>query len=108
MPGACVIAATRFLFGDLHRIVIEGAGAGRRRGAYLRCGMFWRRMHMPFVRGYRLRGLIVMAAAVSVVAVGGCGSVPNLNPLSSKGKARAPSDNAAAIGVNGYLWRATL
>ena len=63
---------------------------------------------MPFVRGHRKRGLLIMAAALSVVAVGGCGSVPNLNPLSHKGKARAPSDNAAAIGVNGYLWRATL
>ncbi len=61
---------------------------------------------MPFVRGNRMRGFVIMAAALSVVAVGGCGTISN--PLSSKGKVRASSDNAAAIGVNGYLWRATL
>jgi len=61
---------------------------------------------MPFVRGYRKRGLIVLAAAVSAVALAGCGSVPN--PLARGNKAKAPSDSAAAIAVNGYLWRASL
>jgi hypothetical protein len=61
-------------------------------------------MHMPFVRGNRMRGLLMAAAAVSLVSVGACGSLP----FSGKGKVRAPGDNAAAIGVNGYLWRAAL
>ena len=60
---------------------------------------------MPFVRGNRIRGLIVVAAALSAVSLGGCGMS---NPLSSKGKVRSSSDNAAAISVNGYLWRASL
>ena len=56
---------------------------------------------MPFVRGNGMRGVIIAAAALSVFAVGGCGT------LGGKHKAR-PADSAAAIGVNGYLWRATL
>jgi len=61
---------------------------------------------MPFVRGNRKRGLIVLAAAASAVALAGCGSVPN--PLSRGNKAKVAGDSAAAISVNGYLWRATL
>jgi hypothetical protein len=62
---------------------------------------------MPFVRGNWKRGLIIAAATLSVVAVGACGSIPN--PLGGgKAKTRPAGDNAAAIGVNGYLWRATL
>jgi hypothetical protein len=63
-------------------------------------------MHMPFVRGNWVRGVMIAAATASVVAVGGCGGIPN--PLGGgKAKVRSP-DNAAAIGVNGYLWRASL
>jgi len=62
---------------------------------------------MPFVRGNRMRGVMIAAAALSVVAVGACGSIPN--PLGGGKSAKVRSgDNAAAIGVNGYLWRATL
>jgi Domain of unknown function (DUF3576) len=62
---------------------------------------------MPFVRGNRMRGLMIAATALSVVALGACGGIPN--PLGGKGaKTRPAGDNAAAIGVNGYLWRATL
>ena len=62
---------------------------------------------MPFVRGNRLRGVMIAAAALSVVAVGACGSVPN--PFGGGKSAKVSTgDNAAAIGVNGYLWRATL
>jgi hypothetical protein len=54
-----------------------------------------------------MRGVMIAAAAASFVAVGGCGGIPN--PLGGKGhKVKAAGDNAAAIGVNGYLWRATL
>ena len=61
---------------------------------------------MPFVRGNRIRGLIMVAAALSAVTLGGCGSIPN--PMSHKGRVRAAPDSAAAISVNGYLWRASL
>jgi hypothetical protein len=62
---------------------------------------------MPFVRGNRMRGLMIAAAALSVVGLSACGSVPN--PFGgNSAKVRSSGDNAAAIGVNGYLWRATL
>ncbi len=61
---------------------------------------------MPFVRGFAGRGLIVVAAA-SLLAVGACSSIPN--PLGKRGaKTVRGSENAAVLGVNGYLWRATL
>ncbi len=62
---------------------------------------------MPFVRGNRMRGLMIVAAALSAVSLSACGSVPN--PFGGGKSAKVTSgDNAAAIGVNGYLWRATL
>ena len=61
---------------------------------------------MPFVRRTRIRGLIMVVAALSVVSLGACGAIPN--PLGNKGKARSAADSAAAISVNGYLWRASL
>ncbi|MBU1379163.1 MAG: DUF3576 domain-containing protein [Alphaproteobacteria bacterium] len=63
---------------------------------------------MPAVRGNRMRGLMIAAAALSVVAVGACGSIPNPLGGGKSAKVRSSGDNAAAIGVNGYLWRATL
>jgi hypothetical protein len=60
---------------------------------------------MPFVRGDWMRGVTVGVLAVSVVALGAC-STPRLF-----GKSRSSAPGAApasAIGVNGYLWRATL
>ena len=62
---------------------------------------------MPFVRGNRMRGVMIAATALSVVGLSACGSVPN--PFGgNSAKVRSSGDNAAAIGVNGYLWRATL
>ena len=61
---------------------------------------------MPFVRGNRMRGVMIMAAAISVVGLSACGGMRN--PLGGGSKTRPSGDNAAAIGVNGYLWRATL
>ena len=63
---------------------------------------------MPFVRGNRLRGVMIAAAALSVVAVGACGSISNPFGGGSSSKVKSSPDNAAAIGVNGYLWRASL
>jgi hypothetical protein len=62
---------------------------------------------MPFVRGNRMRGVIIAAAVMSALGLSACGGIPN--PLGGKSsKTRVAGDNAAAIGVNGYLWRATL
>jgi hypothetical protein len=64
-------------------------------------------MRMPFVRGFAGRGLIVGVAAASLLAVGACSSIPN--PMGgNKAKTVRGSENAAVLGVNGYLWRATL
>ena len=61
---------------------------------------------MPFMRGNRMRGLILAATAVSVLGLSSCAS---MNPFGGRNSAKVrTSDNAAAIGVNGYLWRATL
>ena len=59
---------------------------------------------MPFVRGHRLRGLFIAAAVLSTVSLAACGSMP----FGKSSRVKSSSDNAAAIGVNGYLWRATL
>ena len=61
---------------------------------------------MPFVRGTRMRGVIIATTAFGLLAMGGCSSVPLLG--GGKTDVRSAGDNAAAIGVNGYLWRATL
>jgi len=61
---------------------------------------------MPFVRGKSMRGVMIAAAAVSVVGLSACGGIRN--PLGGGSKTRTSGENAAAIGVNGYLWRATL
>ena len=60
---------------------------------------------MPFVRGDRIRGVIIAAAVLSVVGLSACGGLPKLGGGS---KIQSSGDNAAAIGVNGYLWRASL
>jgi hypothetical protein len=60
---------------------------------------------MPFVRGNRMRGLVMAAAALSVVGLSACGTITK--PFGGGHKTRS-ADNAAAIGVNGYLWRAAL
>src|SRR5690349_10118948 len=62
---------------------------------------------MPFVRGNSMRGLIITAAALSALSLAACGGVHV--PFTGKSsKVKTPADSAAAIAVNGYLWRATL
>ncbi|WP_309605950.1 DUF3576 domain-containing protein [Phenylobacterium sp.] len=65
---------------------------------------------MPFVRGYGMRGGAASAVALALlglVGLAGCSHIPL--PFSGGAKVGAASDgNAPAIGVNGYLWRATL
>jgi len=60
---------------------------------------------MPFVRGFRMRGWMMGGAAVGVLALGACGHVPFTGKSSGR---MANPDSAAALAVNGYLWRATL
>ena len=59
---------------------------------------------MPFVRGSMVRGLVLGATAVSVLALGACGG---MNPLARSSRVSS-GESAAAVAVNGYLWRASL
>jgi hypothetical protein len=72
---------------------------------------------MPFVRGVFMRGVSVGAVALSLLAVSACSSGSRSNDSGFRlfGRDRPPSSSGAgvsagapAIGVNGYLWRATL
>jgi hypothetical protein len=63
---------------------------------------------MPFVRGTWMRGVVVSALAASALGVAGCSHI--MHPLGGgDGPKQVTNPNSAAqIGVNGYLWRATL
>ena len=63
---------------------------------------------MPFVRGNWMRGVAVSALACASLGVAGCSHI--MHPLGGGDGPRQVSnpDSAAQIGVNGYLWRATL
>ena len=68
---------------------------------------------MPFVQGAGIRGVInrgVVVSALAAMALGaaGCSHIPN--PMARRDGPRqvANPNSAAQIGVNGYLWRATL
>ena len=63
---------------------------------------------MPFVRGTWMRGVAVSALACVAMGAAGCSTI--MHPLGGgKGPRQVTNpDSAASIGVNGYLWRATL
>lgn len=63
---------------------------------------------MPFVRGTWMRGVAVSALATASLGVAGCSHI--MHPLGGGSGPRpvANPNSAAQIGVNGYLWRATL
>ena len=63
---------------------------------------------MPFVRGTWMRGVALGALAIATLGVAGCSHI--MHPLGggSGPRAVANPDSAAQIGVNGYLWQATL
>jgi hypothetical protein len=77
---------------------------------------------MPLVRGVWMRGVSVGAVALSLLALSACARTQAQNDSGFRlfGRDRPPSGsgvgvsdsggggNAPAIGVNGYLWRATL
>ena len=63
---------------------------------------------MPFVRGILMRGASSAAVAVALVGLAGCSHVMHPFGGDSTPKAVAADGSSPAIGVNGYLWRATL
>jgi hypothetical protein len=68
---------------------------------------------MPFVRGTRvhrfgMRGVAVSALAVASLGAAGCSTVMHPFGGGNGPKAVSNPESAAQIGVNGYLWRATL
>ena len=62
---------------------------------------------MPFVRGNWRRGVAGSAVVVALVGVAACSHVPFTGGQGPK-QVAGPDGASAAIGVNGYLWRATL
>ncbi len=63
---------------------------------------------MPFVRGEWMRGVAVGAVALSLTGLAACGHVPFTGGGKGAKTAAGPEASATAIGVNSYLWRATL
>ena len=73
---------------------------------------------MPFVRGSWKRGLSLGAMAVSLAALAACSSGGGSRTFQTQeegggfrlfgNRGRAPATAPATIGVNGYLWRASL
>lgn len=78
---------------------------------------------MPFERGYWMRGMTAGVLALSLTALGACasntapktlqtqdsGGFSLLHPFGGgKPKAVQAPNDSQAIGVNGFLWRATL
>jgi hypothetical protein len=64
---------------------------------------------MPFVRGAVKHGLAAGVLALGLVGAAGCSHV--LHPLGGGGGPKVstgPDGSPTAIGVNSYLWRATL
>lgn len=74
---------------------------------------------MPFVRGELMRGVTTGVLVLSLTALAACSSSGSSRTFQTQeqggglfglgGKKAAPANaNQPAIGVNGYLWRATL
>lgn len=65
---------------------------------------------MPFVQGVWVRGLSAGLMAAGALALSACssGSRSDEGRLRLLGGGRASAEAAPAVGVNGYLWRATL
>jgi hypothetical protein len=63
---------------------------------------------MPFVRGEWMRGVAAGAVALGLAAgLAGCGHVPFTGSKGAK-ISTGPDGSPTQIGVNSYLWRATL
>jgi hypothetical protein len=68
---------------------------------------------MPFVRGVWMRGVTAGTAALCLAALAACSSggpkgQDDSGGFHLLGRGKGPAGAAPAIGVNGYLWRATL
>lgn len=62
---------------------------------------------MPFVRGEWMRGVAAGAMALSLTGLAACGHVPFTGGKGAK-VSTGPAGSPTQIGVNSYLWRATL
>jgi hypothetical protein len=65
-------------------------------------------MHMPFVRGTWVRGVSAGVLTIAMLGVMGCSNMSLRHPLGGGPKSMSVNADAPSIGVNGYLWRATL
>lgn len=63
---------------------------------------------MPFVQGAWMRSVAAGAVAVSLLGVAGCSHIPFMGGGGGPKVASGPEGAPTAIGVNSYLWRATL
>ena len=65
---------------------------------------------MPFVRGTWVRGVSAGVLAVALVGTAGCSGASLRHPFGGGGPraVSAGDGQSPSIGVNGYLWRATL
>ena len=65
---------------------------------------------MPFERRLWTRGLSAGVAGLSLVALAACGSIPHphFGGRNNGHSQLSPAGENGPIGVNGYLWRATL
>jgi hypothetical protein len=59
---------------------------------------------MPFVRGVWMRRVFAGVGALALAGLAGCSHVPLVGHKAPP----PPPSSAGGIGVNGYLWRATL
>src|SRR5437763_8710311 len=62
---------------------------------------------MPFVRGTWMRGVAAGALAAGLMGVAACSHIPFTGGNGAK-VTTGPDGSPTAIGVNSYLWRATL
>ena len=63
---------------------------------------------MPFVRGILVRGVSATVLTLGLLGISACGHVSMPHPFGGGPKTTSSNGVAPAIGVNGYLWRATL
>lgn len=66
-------------------------------------------MQMPVMRGTWIRGVSASVLTISLLGVAACSSPPHIPFMGGGPRAVSETDGSApSIGVNGYLWRATL
>src|SRR2546423_1111525 len=84
---------------------IDASSRGRAVPCKSRPRIFVERTSMPFERGTFKRGAMIGVMAFGLIGPAACGGRTANSLNTGHGRGGPP---AAAIGVNGYLWRATL